>query len=128
MLVPSIASVLSSVTFLITTMTLGEESDAFLSYGWRIPFVLSAVLVVIGLWIRMSLEETPVFREQQAKRQAAEDHAAQQNIELAKETLPLGDAFRKQWKEIVGGGLAFAALFARSEERRVGRGGRWRMR
>jgi len=112
MLGPSIAFGLSSVTFLITNMTLGEESEAFLSYGWRIPFVLSAVLVVIGLWIRMSLEETPVFREQQAKRQAAEDHAAQQNIELAKETLPLGDAFRKQWKEIVGGGLAFAALFA----------------
>src|SRR5690625_7629702 len=93
-------------------MTLGEESEAFLSYGWRIPFVLSAVLVVIGLWIRMSLEETPAFREQQAKRLAAADHAAQQNIELAKETLPLGGVFRKQWKEIVGGWPAFAALCA----------------
>lgn len=112
MLGPSIAFGLSSVTFLITNMTLGEESEAFLSYGWRIPFVLSAVLVVIGLWIRMSLEETPVFREQQAKRQAAENRAAQQNITPVKEALPLGDAFRKQWKEIVGGGLAFASLFA----------------
>lgn len=112
MLGPSIAFGLSSATFLITNMTLGEESEAFLTYGWRIPFVLSAVLVVIGLWIRMSLEETPVFREQQAMRKAAEEHAVANNITQEKETLPVGDAFRKQWKEIIGGGLAFAALFA----------------
>lgn len=112
MLGPSIAFGLSSATFLITNMTLGEESEAFMSYGWRIPFVLSAVLVVIGLWIRMSLEETPVFRQQQASTKAAAARATQDNAIAAKETLPLADAFRKQWKEIVGGGLAFAALFA----------------
>ncbi|GAA2040864.1 MHS family MFS transporter [Yaniella flava] len=112
MLGPSIAFGLSSTTFLITNITLGEESEAFLTYGWRIPFVLSAVLVIIGLWIRMSLDETPVFREQQAKKKAAEAQAAENNMVPAKEALPLGDAFRKQWKEIFGGGLAFAALFA----------------
>lgn len=112
MLGPSIAFGLSSATFLITNMTLGEESEAFISYGWRIPFVLSAVLVVIGLWIRMSLEETPVFRQQQASTKAAAARATQDNAIATKEALPLADAFRKQWKEIVGGGLAFAALFA----------------
>lgn len=112
MLGPSIAFGLSSATFLITNMTLGEESEAFISYGWRIPFVLSAVLVVIGLWIRMSLEETPVFRQQQASTKAAATRATQDNAIATKEALPLADAFRKQWKEIVGGGLAFAALFA----------------
>ncbi|MFE0022639.1 MFS transporter [Amycolatopsis sp. NPDC059021] len=35
----------------------------FLGWGWRIAFLLSAVLVAFGLWIRASLEETPVFRE-----------------------------------------------------------------
>lgn len=112
MLGPSIAFGLSSATFLLTNLTLGEGSEAFMTYGWRIPFVLSAVLVIIGLWIRMSLDETPVFREQQAQRQADADHAAANNIVQAKEALPLGDAFRKQRKEIFGGGLAFAALFA----------------
>lgn len=112
MLGPSIAFGLSSATFLITNMTLGEESAAFMTYGWRIPFVLSAVLVIIGLWIRMSLEETPVFRAQQASHKAAARAAPGDNVVPAKEALPLGEAFRKQWKEIIGGGLAFAALFA----------------
>jgi MFS family permease len=34
----------------------------FLSWGWRVAFLLSAVLVVFGLWIRVTLEETPVFK------------------------------------------------------------------
>ena len=41
----------------------GSMSDPdFLSWGWRIPFLLSFVLVGIGLWIRMSLAETPAFQ------------------------------------------------------------------
>ncbi|GAA4830190.1 MFS transporter [Saccharopolyspora rosea] len=43
----------------------------FLSWGWRVAFLLSAVLVVFGLWIRVRLEETPVFRELQAKGEQA---------------------------------------------------------
>ncbi|OLF17449.1 MFS transporter [Actinophytocola xanthii] len=39
------------------------SEDAFTSWGWRIAFLLSAVLVLFGLWIRLRLEETPVFRE-----------------------------------------------------------------
>lgn len=41
--------------------------DAFLGWGWRIAFLLSAVLVGFGLWIRANLEETPVFRELAAR-------------------------------------------------------------
>ena len=37
--------------------------DAFLSWGWRVPFLLSGALVLVGLWIRMSLEESPAFAE-----------------------------------------------------------------
>src|SRR5215213_7949711 len=37
--------------------------EAFLSWGWRVPFLLSGLLVLIGLWIRMSLEESPLFAE-----------------------------------------------------------------
>ncbi len=39
-------------------------SDAtFLSWGWRVPFLLSGLLVVVGLWIRLTIEESPLFRE-----------------------------------------------------------------
>ncbi|MEK6439120.1 MFS transporter [Pseudonocardia sp. T1-2H] len=49
----------------------GFQSDAdFEAWGWRIPFLLSAVLVLIGYWIRQSVAETPVFVE--AQRRAAE--------------------------------------------------------
>jgi MFS family permease len=43
----------------ILQSTLSE--DAFLSWGWRVAFVLSAVLVLVGLWVRLSIEESPVF-------------------------------------------------------------------
>lgn len=39
------------------------SGDAFFSWGWRIPFALSLVLVAIGLWIRLQILETPVFRK-----------------------------------------------------------------
>jgi metabolite-proton symporter len=40
-----------------------QSEEAFLEWGWRIPFLLSAVLVVIGLWVRLTIEESPVFQE-----------------------------------------------------------------
>ena len=49
------------------------SSQAFLSWGWRIPFLLSGVLVVVGLWIRRSLAESPLFQEATAGH--AESHA-----------------------------------------------------
>ena len=47
--------------FLILGLYL-SESD-FLSWGWRVPFVASALLVILGLWIRLRIGETPAFRE-----------------------------------------------------------------
>ncbi|MGO4172254.1 MFS transporter [Bosea sp. TAF32] len=38
------------------------SGDQFLTWGWRIPFLLSLVLVAIGLWIRLGIMETPIFR------------------------------------------------------------------
>ncbi|MFI9615753.1 MFS transporter [Streptomyces sp. NPDC052023] len=43
--------------------------EAFLSWGWRVAFLLSGVLVVFGLWIRAKLEETPVFQAMEATQQ-----------------------------------------------------------
>ncbi|PZU91042.1 MAG: MFS transporter [Chelatococcus sp.] len=44
---------------------------AFLSWGWRIPFLISIVLVAVGLFIRMQLEETPAFRQLEARKEVA---------------------------------------------------------
>ena len=44
-----------------------QSDAAFEAWGWRIPFLLSAVLVMVGLWVRLSIEESPVFQEARAE-------------------------------------------------------------
>lgn len=61
---------LSSATFLITGLTLGNTDRTFLDYGWRVPFLISAVLLGAGLYVRWRIEETPVFRHDQRQRLA----------------------------------------------------------
>lgn len=50
-------------------MAIGEE--AFRDWGWRLPFLLSAVLLGVSLWIRLQLEESPVFRRMKAEGSAS---------------------------------------------------------
>ncbi|WP_080748655.1 MULTISPECIES: MFS transporter [Nocardiaceae] len=57
-----IALTLGNLTFLVTGLSMSEEQ--FVSYGWRIPFIGSLLLVALGLFIRLKIEETPVFRSQ----------------------------------------------------------------
>ena len=54
-----IGFLLANLTFAAVTALLSEE--AFLSWGWRLPFLASALLVIVGLYIRNSLEESPEF-------------------------------------------------------------------
>ncbi|WEH39024.1 MHS family MFS transporter [Streptomyces sp. NBC_01218] len=72
-----------------------QSEEAFLSWGWRIPFLLSGVLVVIGLWIRVSLSESPVFL---AARAEAEAEAAGG----AKDEPPVVEVFRHSWRQVLG--------------------------
>jgi len=51
---------LSGAVFLLLTTHLPE--DDFLAWGWRIPFVSSALLVIVGLYVRLNITETPAFR------------------------------------------------------------------
>ncbi|CQD13294.1 major facilitator family protein transporter [Mycobacterium europaeum] len=60
------AAVLSSLTFLGVNVTIGENSPAFLQWGWRIPFLVSAALIGIALYVRLNIDETPVFAEEKA--------------------------------------------------------------
>lgn len=65
------------IGFLLSTLAVAIVStlprEDFLSWGWRIPFLLSAVLLVIGLYVRLSVTESPVFTEaaEAAKEKAA---------------------------------------------------------
>jgi MFS family permease len=51
---------LSLIVILATRLNLG--TDAFADWGWRIPFLVSAILLAISLWIRLQLHESPVFQ------------------------------------------------------------------
>lgn len=61
--------------------------EAFESFGWRIPFLLSGVLLVMGLWIRARIDETPSFRKVQA--------------EGTKQKLPIATVFKHYWREVL---------------------------
>jgi len=61
-----IGSILAALTVLPLTALLSRE--AFLAWGWRLPFLFSAVLVAVGLWMRLGVDESPVFRERVAGR------------------------------------------------------------
>ncbi|MBT2747305.1 MULTISPECIES: MFS transporter [unclassified Lysobacter] len=52
---------LSTGIFLLLTDTMGDE--AFFAWGWRIPFLASAALVFVGLWVRLRIAETPAFQK-----------------------------------------------------------------
>jgi MFS transporter, MHS family, shikimate and dehydroshikimate transport protein len=60
---------LAAIGVLATLSQLPEAE--FLTWGWRIPFLISIFLVGVGLYIRMQLEETPVFREIEARKETA---------------------------------------------------------
>lgn len=88
---------------MLAVMALVQPEDAFMAWGWRIPFLLSAVLVLIGLWVRLAVEESPVFRQAQAAA-AAENTAAGR-----KETMPILDVLRRYPREVL---TAMGARFA----------------
>jgi MFS family permease len=91
-----IGNILALGTFFVANVTMSK--DDFLSFGWRIPFLVSAVLFIFGLWIRLTLKETPVFEAEQAKHAATE--------------APLIEAVRRQWREILLGGGTLLMAFA----------------
>ena len=77
-----------------------QSEEAFLSWGWRIPFLLSGVLVVIGLWIRVSVSESPVFLAARAKADAEAGAARESGVDV-KETAPVIEVFRRSWREVL---------------------------
>jgi MFS family permease len=86
--------VLAPAVFLPLAAVLPE--DQLLAWGWRVPFLLSAVVVVIGLLIRRSLDETPEFRAETEQESAPR--------------APLGVLFRHHWQGVLR--VFFAAFIA----------------
>jgi MFS family permease len=66
---PTLGIVVSLAVIISTRTYLGNE--AFNEWGWRIPFIVSLLLVAIAIYIRLSLQETPIFQDIKAKGQTA---------------------------------------------------------
>ncbi len=82
--------------FLLLGLGLGDAD--FAAWGWRIPFLLSAVLVGLGLWVRLKIGETPDFAEALEKE--------------ARVAVPLGELFRHHLVATFAGTFAVVACFA----------------
>ncbi|HCL4925534.1 TPA: MHS family MFS transporter [Salmonella enterica] len=82
-------------TFLLLSWLLTDEQ--FMSWGWRVPFIFSAVLVIIGLYVRVSLHETPVF---------AKVAAAKKQVKI-----PLGTLLTKHVRVTVLGTFIMLATY-----------------
>ena len=85
--------ILATLVNLLLNAILTEEQ--FLSFGWRIPFWSSIILILVGFYIRHSVEESPVFREMQ-------------NLKKA-ESAPLKQLFKSNSKEVLLAALIFIA-------------------
>ncbi|MGG5174813.1 MFS transporter [Pseudarthrobacter sp. J1763] len=86
---PPAGNLLANGALAILTVTLSNEQ--FISFGWRIAFLISALLVGFGLWIRLRLEDTPIFK-------AIEAHGDQPNA-------PVSEVFRKELRPLIAATL-----------------------
>ena len=85
-----IGYVLGAGTVAVLSATLSHE--ALLSWGWRVPFLIAGPLGLVGLYIRMKLEETPAFKKQ-AEAREAEDKAVPKHR--------LRELLARQWKPLL---------------------------
>lgn len=71
----------------LALMTLLMDDQAFLEWGWRLPFIASIVLVLIGLWIRIGILESPVFANLKEQGKVAK--------------APVVEVLKRNWREVV---------------------------
>ncbi|MBW9094532.1 MHS family MFS transporter [Microbacterium jejuense] len=75
----------------------GQRSEEFLAWGWRVPFLFSAVMVIIGLWVRLRLVESQTFVK-------AEEKGALRKF-------PLGTVIRRHWWHLILGTFVMLATY-----------------
>ena len=95
--------ILANLAFIITSSLVSEES--FYSWGWRIPFLASAVLIAISMYIQLNLEDTKAFKELEALRQSQKD-----GNEKIIERSPILEAIRKYPSRIALAAGAFLSI------------------
>ena len=86
---------LSNGLFFVLESTLTTNQMA--TWGWRVPFLASAVLVVVGFWVRKKMQETPLFREAQKQKRTTKS--------------PLIQVFRSNWREVLQGTFIVAVTY-----------------
>ncbi len=95
--------IIANTVFLLINFALphpdgpGLRSEAFLAWGWRVPFLFSAVMVIIGLWVRLRLVESETFTKAESKG--------------AIRKFPLGTVFRHHWWHIILGTFIMLATY-----------------
>ena len=94
--------ILANLAFIITSSLVSEES--FYSWGWRIPFLASAILIGISMYIQLNLEDTKAFKELQAMRENLED--SNQAVNRS----PILEAIKKYPKRIALAAGAFLSI------------------
>ncbi len=90
-----IGFILSNLLFVVLSLQLTEEQ--FLSWGWRLPFLLSALLVVLGLWVRLRLMESPAFQKVLDEQRVA--------------AVPIARVFRSSWQPLILATVAMVATY-----------------
>ena len=95
--------ILANLAFITTSALVSEES--FYSWGWRIPFLASAILIGISMYIQLNLEDTKAFKELQALRESQQD-----NNEEAIRRSPILEAIQKYPKRIALAAGAFLSI------------------
>ena len=85
---PSLGTLLATGSIALLTWQLSPEE--FMSWGWRLPFFASVLLVLFGWWVRIGVEETPVFRQVEREQKKAR--------------APVGEVLRSHWRGLVLGG------------------------
>lgn len=98
-----IGFIIANTVFLVIYFALphpdgaGLQSEAFLAWGWRVPFLFSAVIIIVGLWVRLKLVESETFS-------AAEKKGALRRF-------PLGEVIRSNWKNLILGTFIMLATY-----------------
>lgn len=90
-----IGFIIANVLFLVFSYALTPA--AFMAWGWRVPFLVSAVMVIIGLYVRLKLIETPAFTK------------VLESKEVAK--LPLARVFKTSWRQLILGTFIMLATY-----------------
>ena len=93
---PPLGFILANGLFLLLLIGLGEKN--FVAWAWRIPFLASAALVAIGLYVRVALVDTPAFRAMLARHERLE--------------VPLIEVLRSHWRPLIQGSLAIVVCYA----------------